>query len=113
MANDQGTDEALPPDLPEDDEFEWPRLLGQHDQTVEGTRHTGQFSGLGYVASEQDEGSFLSNLTHAQRHRLDAWERHRTLEMENLFPQDWYGAKVEYEITVRARRLTPRPRPLS
>jgi hypothetical protein len=100
-------------ELSEGDEFEWPRLLGEHDQTVDGTRYTGQFSGVGYVTSEQDEGSFLSNLTRAERHRIGYWERDRTLEMEHLFPQDWRGAKVEYEITIRARRLTPQRKPRS
>lgn len=95
-------------DLLKDDELDWPRLLGEIERHVTDRDYVGHFTGVGRVTSDYDEGSFLSDMSFRERHRSwkTRWKDHR-LEMEQLFPDDWKEAKVEYEITVRARRLTP------
>jgi hypothetical protein len=93
--------------LPDDeDEYAYPKLLGNRQQQVHGSEYTGRFTGRGWLTGDYDEGSFLADMTFAAAHAT--WKasrkRHR-LAMEDLFPEDWNGSQVEYEITVTARRV--------
>jgi len=106
MTSDQSPNEVLRTDQLGEDEFDWPRLLGEkHTELAQGA-YTATFTGSGFVTSDYDEGTFLSSLSFAARHRLPAtkyWQVRR-LEMGDLFPKEWQGKSVEYEITVQARR---------
>jgi hypothetical protein len=114
MTEDSTDHEPAVQESPSDaeDEYLWPRLLGEIDRRVNGREYVGHFTGVGRITGDYDEGSFLSDMSFKERHRSwrKLWKDHR-LEMEQLIPEDWREAKVEYEITVRARRLTPRPSP--
>jgi hypothetical protein len=105
---DEGTIDPIEHAPTEDDEDIWPRVLGTVSRQVNGTDYAGHFTGVGRITADYDEGSFLSDKSFKERHRSwrTLWKDHR-LDMEQLFPEDWREAKVAYEITVRARRLTP------
>lgn len=98
----------MTPDEPTDNEdvYDWRRPLGEkHTQLTDG-EYEATFTGSGFVTSDYDEGTFLSDTSFATRWRLVA-TRHwhvKMLEMADLFPEQWRGKAVEYEITVRARR---------
>jgi len=89
-----------------EEDYSFPKLLGTRDQQVNGREHGGRFSGTGWITGDYDEGSFLSDMTFTASHAT--WKarlrRHR-LEMEHLFPEDWRGSQVAYEITVTAHRI--------
>jgi hypothetical protein len=92
--------------LDDADEFVWPRPLGEMGRQVNGSEYTGHFTGTGWVTTDCDEGSFLSDVSRKGAER--SWRvrgRRKYLGIEDLFPADWLDAKVEYRITVTARRL--------
>ncbi len=80
-----------------------------------------QHRGVDWIGSGQDDGSFLSTISNEESQRKTAKvlrgktreipERHE-LAMADLFPKDWDGERVVYEITVRARRLTKDGQPI-
>ena len=113
MTQEPNHSEAAPEDLhveEDEEEYIWPRLLGAIDRQIKGNEYVGHFTGIGRVTADYDEGSFLSDTSFKERHR--SWRKRssqHTLEMEHLFPEDWKEAKVEYEITVRARRVRRPP----
>lgn len=90
------------------------KLLGQSETNTENDFYQGRFTGKGWVTADHDEGSFISSIS-----TEEFWERVRArgekassikkqaLEMGNLFPAEWEGTCVEYEITVIAKRITP------
>jgi hypothetical protein len=98
--------------------FEYPRFLGEKRAELNDGQYTATFTGSGYVTSDYDEGSFLSEVSFAGRRRLPAGHSRdiRRLAMADLFPQEWRERAVEYEIIVRARRrrtrdARPKPSP--
>lgn len=81
--------------MPEQPKWEvgGPSKLGEQQISKENNQYTGAFRGRGFVDADA-EASFLSD---------NAGSYIRTLDMADLFPIEWMGSEVEYEITVKAR----------
>ena len=93
--------------------------LGTRQEEIDGDEYKGRLTGKAYVTGDHDEGSFLSDKSFKQyRGELnDARDKghysddnpppeRKHLGMSELFPEGWNESKVEYTITVRARRVT-------
>lgn len=72
------------------------------------------FTGKAYVTDDHDEGSFLSDNSfdqqrkaEEQRDKNQPYPRRTYLGMAELFPANWLESKVEYIITVRAKKIPP------
>lgn len=77
--------------------------LGSPEISEEDNSFSGRFNGIGYITSgHSTDGSFLSS--ELPRSRFD--DPGKTLSVENMFPPDWDGSKVEFEIIIRAKRVT-------
>lgn len=91
--------------------------VGTRQEETEGHEYLGKFRGKAYLASDFDVGSFLSERTsdnyreewaklYRAGHENPGYLLDRTmLGMSGLFPEGWEDSQIEYEITVRARRI--------
>lgn len=77
------------------------------------------FAGEGWVSSGQDDGSFISR--NSFKESDEEWARYFEqeaespsahapknrilLDMAGLFPPEWRESKVEFEITVKAKKI--------
>lgn len=77
------------------------------------------FAGEGWISSAQDDGSFISR--NSFKESDGEWARYFEQEVENssaqapknrillgmadLFPPEWRESKVEFEITVKAKKI--------
>ncbi len=93
--------------------------LGTRQEKIDGDKYKGTLTGRAYVTSDHDEGSFLSDKLFNQYHREIDKARdkghynddnpppeRKHLGISELFPEGWGESEVEYEITVRARKIT-------
>lgn len=77
-------------------------ILGEYSETVDGDKYKGSFKGRGFIDQNQDNGSFLSLDSQAVH---EGRAPYKILEMGDLFPDEWQGERVEYEITVWAKKI--------
>lgn len=77
--------------------------LGSWEISREDDSFIGRFNGIGYITSgHSTDGSFLSSKLPGSR--FD--DPGKTLSVENMFPPDWNKDQVQYEIIIRAKRVT-------
>lgn len=116
-------------------EREWKqhnRSLFEIEEVQDGERYQAIFKGRAYILHVQDEGVFLSDMSDVEyRHneqamidgfvsddqkKIDAADKasekvsaRRLVDVKDLFPSEWEwsGNPIEYEITVRARKIEP------
>lgn len=75
--------------------------LGAHHETREGDDYRAYFKGKGSVITGHTNGNFLSSKPLTDR--FD--EPEQTLDIKDMFPDDWIDQEVEYEISVKARLI--------
>jgi len=51
-----------------EEDYSFAKLLGTRVQQVNGREYTSRFSGKGWITSDSDEGSFLSDMTFTAAH---------------------------------------------
>lgn len=99
-----------------------PTSLGKQETHLEGDEYVGRFAGRAWITADQDDGAFLSNMNYDDYHTK--YKEHREKEVSNptfegeypertqfaideLFPEGWRESEIEYEIIVKARKITP------
>lgn len=88
--------------------------LGDCQETDTGEEYEATLRGTAWITSEHDYGEFLSDRSYAEAHPVDpvtgvglGMQRRKQLTITDLFPPEWREVRVEYEISVRARKLAP------
>lgn len=94
---------------------------GASSEHFEGEEFQGTFIGRGYVSSDPHSGTFIDDVSGWD----EVWQREkeaiqrgqgspeiqlspdRRVDMASFFPEDWQGLEVEFEITVKAKRISP------
>ncbi|OGH47564.1 MAG: hypothetical protein A3A51_03200 [Candidatus Levybacteria bacterium RIFCSPLOWO2_01_FULL_39_10] len=83
---------------------------------TEGNLHVVSVGGKNWIESDLEGGIFLSPVSHedfSMTLGLDGeiLERHE-LTMPTLFPEEWVGEQIVFEINVKARKLTEDGKPI-
>ena len=81
-------------------------LLGSYHEEVAGDRVSSTFTGQGWIVGRYDDGNLLSSKTRDEYYQ-DPHEE-KSLTTSDLFPDEWRGCQVEYEIIVRAKKISDR-----
>ena len=88
--------------------------IGSCKEMLNGDEYQATFKGKGWVSADQDDGDFLSDHPYAKAHPTDpdtglglGMKGRKQFTMAQLFPENWQEARVEYEITVRAKKISP------
>lgn len=81
------------------------RRLGSWEIDNDGETLRATFKGQGFVTFGHVNGSLLAN--RRLRDRRDIPEK--SLSFESMFPENWEDKGIEYEITVKAKRVTNLP----
>lgn len=110
--------------------------LGQVSEKVEGDIYHATFTGSGWIRTEQDEGTFLANVSQSDLDEI--WRQgklidseldeighqaeltpvleEKRLDISDLFPLEWQGGvnrtldtEVVYEISIKAKRIKSKP----
>lgn len=73
----------------------------------------GEFRGRGYITSDEDDGRYISDMSTPDYNKVIEGPKmlmhppvRRFLDIADLFPEDWSGQEVEFEITVTAKRVS-------
>ena len=82
------------------------RLLGSCHEEVDGDQVSSTFTGQGWIVNRDDDGSLLSSKTRDEYYQNPHEEK--SLTTSDLFPDEWRGCQVEYEIIVRAKKISDR-----
>ena len=95
--------------------------FGTQETHLKGEEFVGRFAGKAWITADQDDGAFLSNMNYDDFHAKyreyrdkaadpnfkGAYPERTQFAIDELFPEDWRESQIEYEITVKAKRITP------
>lgn len=89
------------------------------DELIVGPEYKVIFAGEGWISSGHDDGSFISRNSleqndlewtkyfekEAESSDTNSPKERILLDMARLFPPDWKESKIEFEITVKAKKI--------